>query len=326
MKMNYKENFTDTTGSNPFTSALGSFWSSAQEVYSKINDNNNCTPNTTCTTSIGNYGLYNNNCICISNQAVETEQTIEEEINYINEETNENNLQYDDTIKTNNVCYPNSTNFEKICDEMNDYYDSKKINHRYGVKKIVPCTPDTSKVICDLGYIYGKKYEDKSIITPCLNKTDDFDTWCRYYNKSSNVPRGYNVNSIGAREVLVGAKGGCFVNGKSDENSARAICDYNYMEEVTKLEPAFDTLKYNIYTKCLDTKRNSFIPECIDLTKDHTILATQIMGYDCNPGFARAKCIKRSDNHHFDDHFFDKSYKLHERKFDLKKKCDKCNS
>jgi hypothetical protein len=309
--MNYKENFTDTTGSNPFISSVGSFWSGANEVYSEIEDNNNCTPNTTCITSNSNYGLYNNNCICISNQEEEIKQSIQKEMKYSYEESLE------ETLETNNECYPNSTNFEKICKEMNP---------KYGVRKIIPCTRSTSKVLCDLGYIYGKKYKDKSIVTPCLNKTDDFDTWCRYYNKSSNVPVGYNVNSIGAREVLVGSKGGCFVNGKSDENSARGICDYNHTEKVTKLEPAFDVLKYNVYTDCLDTKRNNFIPECINLTKDHTILATQIMGYDCNPGFSRAKCIKRSDYHNFDDHFFDKSYKLHEKKFDLKKKCDKCNS
>ena len=53
------------------------------------------------------------------------------------------------------------------------------------------------------------------------------------------------------------------------------------------------------------------------------------MGYDCNPGYGRAKCINKNDKYVFDNDFFSKSYtKEYESKhIDLSISCkENCNN
>jgi hypothetical protein len=202
-------------------------------------------------------------------------------------------------------------------------------NNNYGIKKLIPCNTNYSKVECGLNYINGVDYGDDVTITPCLNKSDDFDTWCRFYNDKSKIPKGYNINSIGSKKVLVGSAGGCYtINGKSDTNSARAVCDYKHMEQITRLDPANNKINYNIYTDCLPLNSNNFIPSCINLMNNDSALVTQVMGYDCNPGYGRAKCLNENDKRDFDSNFFNKSYgkEYKSKHVDLNISClEKCN-
>ena len=179
------------------------------------------------------------------------------------------------------ICYPNTTNFADMC---------TKENPKYGVKKITPCNADTSSLECAPGTIGGIDYGKNVIKTPCLNRTDDFDSWCRFYSNGGSAPSGYNVNSIGAKFILEGKLGGCYLNnGKSDPNSASAICDYNYMEQIPKIDT-------DVFTDCLPIT-SDFVLNCSSLLgKDYTkSFADEILAYDCNPGFARAKCLTKSE-------------------------------
>lgn len=140
--------------------------------------------------------------------------------------------------------------------------------------------------------------------TPCLNKTDDFDTWCRYYS-DKNRPVGYNVNSIGLKELLIGSDGGCFTNGISDDSKAVGVCGYNYTEEVKKLTPPNEKVYYNIFTDCKYMKNTNYTRECANLLNinENDALADQITSYDCNPGFGRAKCLNKSDKMIYNNNF-----------------------
>jgi hypothetical protein len=140
--------------------------------------------------------------------------------------------------------------------------------------------------------------------TPCLNKTDDFDTWCRYYS-DKNPPVGYNVNSMGLKELLIGSDGDCYANGISDDSKAVGVCGYNYTEEVKKLTRPNEKVDYNIFTDCKYMKTANYTGECANLLNinESDALADQITSYDCNPGFARAKCLNKSDRMIYNNNF-----------------------
>jgi hypothetical protein len=245
-----------------------------------------------CRTSSG-FGVCNDNLECIIyNTTMEEDEEDEEETK---RNTVDNVLIEEETYPEG--CYPNDSNFYEICNNQDS---------TYGVKRIVNCTKG-SRVECGRGYINGIYYGDK-IVTPCLNKKDDFDSWCRYYN-TNPIPDGFNVNSIGASEILLGKDGDCYVNGDvPDTNSARAVCDYNHIDAVTRLDRDIDSIDYNKFTTCFPLKDTNFIAECAAQLNQpyNTVLADQIAGYDCNPGYGRAKCIKRSDIDKMELHTFNK--------------------
>lgn len=281
-----------------------------------------CTIGTSCETLNDGWGIYNNDCICIPLKEHEEEEHEQEE------EQDKIHDKIHDKIKPivkpivkpitiDPDCLPNDTNFDKICRDKNPLY---------GIKSLNKCNDFTSKVECEYNYLNGIKYDNNTTITPCLNKSDDFDTWCRYYTNIDNIPPGYNINSIGSKNILVGAKGGCFLNdGKSDDNSARAICNNNYIENIKKLEPANNRIDYNIFTECSPLNDSNFNLKCNNLMKDvdpQNIFVTQIMGYDCNPGYGRAKCIKNNDTVNFDNEFYKKTYTDYNTNFnDLNTQC-----
>jgi hypothetical protein len=286
------ESFSDINGSMPIISGSQSYWSKGpmlNEFQKSEEINTNCSYGTTCIDKQSQFGIYNDKCICIS-QFNKNKQKNEK-----NEKNEKNNKIQQPSVKISpktislkmldKDCYPNNSNFEKIC---------KIENIKNGVEKIIPCDNNHSKVECKLNYINGIFYGENVNRTPCLNKSDDFDNWCRYYNNVSTIPSGYNVNSIGLKKILVGSMGGCYTNnGKSDNNKAIGICDYNYIEQVTKLEPANKEINYNVYTNCLPLNNNNFIKNCRNLMKSDLSSVTQIMGYDCNPGYGRAKCLRK---------------------------------
>lgn len=304
---NIKENFEDITGD------ITTFDPGIVPI-------RNCSPGTSCKTLNNGWGLYNNNCICIplNINYEEEEEELEEIIQQRIEQRIQRREQEQIYQDIDYECLPNNTNFDEIC---------RNKNPSYGIKTLIKCDESTSKVVCEHNYINGVKYSDTDTITPCLNKSDDFDTWCRYYTNINNIPPGYNVNSIGAKHTLVGAEGGCYLNdGKSDNHSARAICNNNYMENIKKLEPANNKIDYNIFTECSPLNdTNNFNLKCNTLmpnTNPEDIFVTQIMGYDCNPGYGRAKCIKNDDALSFDNEFYKKTYTEYKTNFnDLNAQC-----
>jgi len=260
-----------------------------------IGQDQGCEIGASCNTDDG-FGTFNKDCVCIVN---------------LNSGNNDNTLLEGDGgiagsnrvprapiaspidqigMPSNNECHPiSSTNFDKIC-------KTQTLNPKSGIKSYTACADsDKLRVECEQGYINGVNYGTDTIITPCLNKSDDFNTWCKYYN-NSNIPEGYSINSIGVKKLLIGEDGDCFLNdGTSDINSARAICDYNNMEQITKLDRAYNDIDYNKFTSCSPI-RDDFSLKCSELLGvAEKTYAVQIMGYDCNPGYGRAKCLTKND-------------------------------
>lgn len=324
---NIKEKF-DIYGAEPrgLDWGLGTSYSKSEEK--------NCNPGFLCNTEL-DFGLFDKDCNCVTlnlsknkNKKIKSEYNLESESEYELEEEskfkkkcnkgllcmNKNGIgKYNDNcecILTNTNkkeykepgCYPKNTNFDALC---------KVTNIKNGIKNIIPCNDkNKAKVECGLNYIDGVYYEESILKTPCHNIDTDFDTWCRYYNHT-NIPPGYNINSIGSKKLLVGSKGGCYLdNGESDNSMASAICDYNHMDEIKKLGPANLSLDYNIFTNCQPIRGTNFIKDCSKLlnVKYEDAYADQIMGYDCNPGFARAKCIKSKDMKTFNNSLFQNTY------------------
>jgi hypothetical protein len=150
-------------------------------------------------------------------------------------------------------------------------------------------------------------------ITPCLNKSDDFEEWCQYYqNPSTPSNSGYNVNSIGAKYILDGKDGDCYYknsNGIEDPNSSRAVCDYDSIQGIPKLDVINNNLNYNVFTDCNPLSlSDNFLSSCTGLLNkaltpsssspytNSDVSVVQIMAYDCNPGYGRGKCVLKSDN------------------------------
>jgi hypothetical protein len=275
------ESFIDTAGSRSHID--GTSWNNDDErrVGKVLNE---CQLGMRCKTpDFSNWGIYNESCECI----VEPKDKKEESVSKPKPSSNPINSAYSPSLpgilEKDKACMPNSSDFDAIC---------KKQNINYQVLDLIKCNDTESRPVCGM----NTDYEDDSITTPCLNKSDDFNTWCRFYsNKYDKI--GYNVNSIGAKKVLVGAAGGCYVNGQPDNSKARGVCTYDYTDEVIKLDAPNSNVDYNVFTKCKYMKGTDFIDECSKLLKlDYSkTYADQITSYDCNPGFARAKCLNNKD-------------------------------
>jgi len=210
---------------------------------------NYCRQGDLCNTQDG-WGIYNNNCECIV-PGIYNQLDSENDTNELQEEQEEEEESINSSSNLEG-CIRNNQNFDKYC---------RNIDPSYGVKSISICDSTHSKVECDANYLNGIYYGDTTIMTPCLNKSDDFDTWCKFYN-NKEVPNGFNVNSIGAEKVLVGAEGGCFINnGTPDNKKARALCNYNNIDTVKKLERTNNIIDYNTFTSCLP-KNTNFVSEC----------------------------------------------------------------
>jgi hypothetical protein len=251
-----------------------------------------------CRNSLG-WGIYNSTGECIVGKGptnldtdiekISQSDNLEGELNFINNLDNENN--FSETDGDYSECMSNNLNFEAYC---------RSQNPSYGLKSVKRCTDNTkSKVICNPDYINQVFYGTNTIITDCLNKSDDFDTWCRFSSDKSSIPPGFNINSIGSTKLLVGDQGGCFLsNGNPDYRKARAICDYNNMEQLPKIQNENTHINdYNKFTSCLPNNSN-FLTACSEILREPNIdkvIADEIMGYDCNPNYFRAKCYKSKD-------------------------------
>lgn len=185
----------------------------------------------------------------------------------------------------------NKTDVGKVCSARNGG------SYNYGIKTITDCIDDNAgkvKVECKINNFNSIQYNDVISATPCLDKSINFNDACRVYQpKETNLrSKGYNINSIGSKKILYDKFGDCYnSNGDPDYNKARGLCSYNYLSDVSKIRPALNNLDYNEYTICKPMNSN-FQEECtsiLDIDKENVF--AYIDGYDCLPGYGRAKCI-----------------------------------
>lgn len=270
--------------------------------------NTNCDVDEPCST-VNGFGTYNKYCECIVNN-------------------NDNSLSspLSDSLSSplsdslplplsDSLPSPLPSQYKRECIKNQDFHEyCKKINPNMIAENVIPCDSTTSEVHCSISNSSSSITSD-TIITPCLDKMTDFDEWCKYYNHKI-VPEGYNIDSIGAKQILVGEKGFCFTkDGKPNKYKARAICDNNHLYTIPKLQSDTTIVDYNSFTDCLPINDTNFVSECSKLLDNNPFLDTsayQIMGYDCNPGFGRAKCIKKEDmlkiiDKNKSDNIFDKN-------------------
>lgn len=175
-------------------------------------------------------------------------------------------------------------------------------SNNFGLKSITPCTgadSDKSKFECENLWFNETQYKNVINATSCINKSIDFDEACRIFQPTDNSlkTKGYNINSIGSKQILYGKNGDCYdSSGKEDFNKGRALCSYKYNTNMTKLDHIQNNYDYNVFTDCKNIKSN-FNQECKTLlgkTGINDKVYAYINGFDCLPGFGRAKCIDKS--------------------------------
>jgi hypothetical protein len=171
-----------------------------------------------------------------------------------------------------------------------------------GLKSIIQCTGENSnksKFECENLWFNETEYKNVINATSCVNKSIDFDEACRIFQPIDNLlkTQGYNINSIGSKQILYGKNGDCYDSaGKEDFNKGRALCSYKYNTNITKLDHIQNNYDYNVFTGCQNIKSN-FNQECKTLlgkTGINDKVYAYINGFDCLPGFGRAKCVDKS--------------------------------
>lgn len=303
------ENFTNIYGARPID--YNSRWGYGPSKIEDTDKNDTCDIGSICFTPNG-FGVYNKYCKCIvglhKNNIVEEEshqyiKPLKKPVRYIPP------IKKPEKVKVDlSDCYPNNSDFIEIC---------KSENPKFGIKEIIKCDKDNSKVLCGLNYFNGSHYGNGEVVTPCLNKNEDFDVWCKYYNDKS-IPKGYNINSIAAKKILYGKEGDCRVD------EARAVCDYNHLETINKLDPANKKINYNKFTPCYPLNNTNFKRECSNVLNHdfNDTSAVQITGYDCMPGYGRAKCLINKDNSSGFNEFNSPIYETKHYKYDRHKDCN----
>ena len=192
-------------------------------------------------------------------------------------------------------CIPPNSDFGKIC--------GAKYGNQYGVSKKEPCNDGNVKITC--GYLNFDEVDYRNVgkyTTNCINKSFDMDTMCNI-NMPNNVRElskesGYYDTSAGAKAVLKGKLGDCYTNdGSPDLSKARPICNLSSNKEIDRILPFNNQNEYNIFTECHNMENHNFVNDCQQLLKldNKQDVFADIHGFDCMPGYARAKCINKKD-------------------------------
>jgi len=135
--------------------------------------------------------------------------------------------------------------------------------------------------------------------TECINDSLDLDTMCNYYMpdniKNNSKKDGYNVNSAGLDVTLKGKDGDCYLtNGDPDSSKVRGICNFKRENEINRVRPVSYENDYNKFTQCQNMEYN-FVNDCKTLLDiNQTNVFADIRGFDCMPGYARAKCVDKT--------------------------------
>ena len=222
--------------------------------------------------------------------------------------TNPINRTLEDQIKDINTCFPDESDFGKIC----------KIRHnsnQYGLKKLKNCYDKKKKIIdgitkVECGKLFFNKEDystnpDNKYSTPCINASLDLNTMCNSYIpdqfKINSYKQGYNSDSAGSNIKLLGKSGDCYTNNLPDDSKARVICGFKKFNQIDRVRPFSYENDYNKFTECNKTTHD-FVNDCKNIlvkTNENIIdenIFADIKGFDCMPGFARAKCIDKTNN------------------------------
>jgi hypothetical protein len=206
--------------------------------------------------------------------------------------TSVNNVTTDQT-----ECVIKNSDYGQVC--------KNRFGSQSGVEKIEKCDNESVKVKCRNMYFNGKNYTgENTFSTDCFDKTLDFDALCNQYMpdniKNSSRPNGYNINSAGVSEKLHGIDGSCYLNnGESDTTKVRGICNLRSDQTLPRLSPfTFTNNKeindYNKFTDCKNIETGNFVQTCKNLLNiDENDVYADINGYDCLPGYGRAKCVNK---------------------------------
>ena len=194
-----------------------------------------------------------------------------------------------------NECFPSNTDFGNVCDNYG--------GNQFGVLKTQSCNNNQGKKVqCEPMVFNGIDYKNKdNFATPCLDRSLDFDTMCNNYMpesiQSNIVNKGYTQSSSGLKEKLIGKDGDCYVsNGKPDNSKARGICSLKHNNEIPKLDPFIYNQDTNVFTTCNKMNSSDFVDKCSSLLNiQKNNVYADISGYDCFPGYGRAKCIDKNE-------------------------------
>lgn len=197
--------------------------------------------------------------------------------------------------KSNTDCIPKNSNYGEIC--------KNRFGNNFGISKIEDCENNTEgkKITCtemifnEINYSNQGKY---AYATDCINDSLDLDTMCNYYMpdsiKNNSKEDGYNVNSAGLDVSLKGKDGDCYLtNGDPDSSKVRGICNFKRENKINRVRPISYENDYNKFTQCQNMTTHNFVNDCQTLldeeTEEEDVFA-DIRGFDCMPGYARAKC------------------------------------
>jgi len=202
-------------------------------------------------------------------------------------------------IKNKNTCFPNNSDWGKIC--------NLRHGNQYGLKNLISCGNNKSKVNCENLFFNGQDYSNDgnfTYATQCMDKSFDFENICNqdipsnYLSLSRKI--GYNNNSAGVQNILRGKYGDCYLkDGTPNLSKARAICSLRNDKKIDRIRPFNDSISYNKFTECRPMESHDFVSECKNILGDkvngNKDVFADIDGFDCMPGYGRAKCINKKD-------------------------------
>lgn len=199
---------------------------------------------------------------------------------------------------TNQVsCVNKNIDYGSVCTDTNNSKD-------YGIASFEVCSTDENKYKLNCGKMIfnGVDYTDEGLYTTgCIDKSLDMDTMCNTYMpddvKSISKNNGYYNRSAGSKLILNGKDGDCYNNdGSPNKNKSRAICNLSSNRKINRIPPFNKHIKYNKFTDCYNMETYDFKSDCQTILNNKTnSVFAQIDGFDCMPGFARAKCLDKDE-------------------------------
>lgn len=152
------------------------------------------------------------------------------------------------------------------------------------------------------GENYDSNNDNLTYSTDCISDSLDLNTMCNYYMPKNirikSKENGYNINSAGLNVKLRGKYGDCYTNnGKADLSKVRGICNFKKFSEIDRVRPFKFVNDYNKYTGCHNMEQYNFANDCKNILGLDNVdnVYADIKGFDCMPGYARAKCVNKQD-------------------------------
>lgn len=202
---------------------------------------------------------------------------------------------------TESKCIPIDSDYGKICQSL--------YGNSYGVQSIDSSGCEAGEVKIKCGKLYFNEIDYNKVglySTKCINNSFDMDTMCNEYMpdevRKISSKSGYYDTSAGSQTVLKGKYGDCYNNdGSPNLSKSRAICNLKSNKEIQRILPFSYESDYNKFTDCHNMENYNFVQDCQNIlsesnSEDELNVFADIHGFDCMPGYARAKCINKNDS------------------------------